>query len=68
MTLPCCGTRVLAAHPGEEVEINPELREELQEFIYSLFAQYPGVNVQVGDIRPRQVALDHNQACRGAIT
>ena len=60
--------KVLAAMEQEEVAISPGLREELSEFIYAVFAKYPGVNVQVGEIRPLQDALDHIQASRAAIT
>jgi inorganic pyrophosphatase len=60
--------KILAAMEQDEVSISPGLREELSEFIYAVFAQYPGVNVQVGEIRSLQAALDHIQASRAAIT
>jgi len=53
--------KVLAAMPGENVELNGGLLKELQDFIYTVFAEFPGVHVQVGRILPREAALDHIQ-------
>jgi len=58
--------KVLAALPGQEVEIGQELLEELRDFIHAVFAQFPDVRVRVGRILPREAALDHVQACRDA--
>jgi len=53
--------KVLAALPGQQVEITTELLRELQGFIYAIFAQYPEVNVRVGIIQPKEAALRHIQ-------
>ena len=51
--------KVLAALPGQEVELGPELLEELQEFIYDLFSAYPEMEIRVGPILSREAALQH---------
>jgi len=53
--------KVLAALPGQEVVLSQELLLELQEFIYAIFAEYPGMDVQVGPILSREAALDYLQ-------
>jgi inorganic pyrophosphatase len=53
--------KVLAALPGEAVEAGPELFEELPDFIYAVFAQFPEVSISIGRILPREVALQHIQ-------
>jgi inorganic pyrophosphatase len=53
--------KVLAAVPGQKPESNQALLQELQEFIYAVFAQFPEVRVQVGRILPREAALQHIQ-------
>src|SRR5262245_47644795 len=53
--------KVLAALPGQEVVLGRELLLELQEFIYAIFAEYPGMDVQVGPILSREAALDYLQ-------
>jgi inorganic pyrophosphatase len=58
--------KVLAALPSQEVEIGPGLLQELRDFIYDVFRQYPDVRVRVGDILPREAALHHIQACQEA--
>jgi hypothetical protein len=50
--------KVLAALPGQAVTTGPELLQELQEFIYAIFARDP---VRVGPILPREAALAHLQ-------
>ena len=55
--------KVLAALPGQEVEIGQVLLQELRDFIYAVFAQYPDVGVLVGDILPREAALHYIQEC-----
>jgi inorganic pyrophosphatase len=55
--------KVLAALPGQEVELGQALLQELRDFIYSVFAQYPDVSVRVGDILPREAARRYIQAC-----
>ena len=58
--------KVLAAMPGQDVEVGQGLLQELRDFIYAVFAQFPDVSVQVGGILPREAALHHIQACREA--
>jgi len=58
--------KVLAALPGQAVEIGEGLLQELRDFIYAVFAQFPDVCVKVGRILSREAALHHIQACREA--
>ena len=58
--------KVLAALPGQEVEVGPGLQQELRDFIVAGFAQFPEVGVQVGRILSREAALQHIQVCRAA--
>ena len=58
--------KVLAAIPGRDVEVGPELLQELRDFIYAVFARFPDVYVRVGRILPREAALHHIQAFRDA--
>ena len=51
--------KVLAAIPGQGVELSQGLLEELRDFIYAVFAQYPEARVSVGRILPREAALHH---------
>jgi inorganic pyrophosphatase len=53
--------KILAVLPGQEAALGPELLQELQEFIYAIFAKAPDMKVRVGPILPRQAALDHLQ-------
>ena len=53
--------KVLAALPGEAVEAGPELLEELRDFIYAVFAGFPGVSICIGRILSREEALSHIQ-------
>ena len=56
----------LAALLGQEVEVGPGLLQELQDFIYAVFAPFPDVGVRVGRLLPREAALQHIHACREA--
>ena len=56
--------KVLAAMPGQDVETGAELLKELQDFIYSVFAQFQDIQVRVGPIQSRAVALNHIQKLR----
>ncbi len=58
--------KVLAALPGQKVELSQGLLQELQDFIYMIFAKFPEVHVSVGPILPREAALHHIQAFRHA--
>ena len=53
--------KILAALPGQEVSLSPALYQELQDFIYALFAEYPQAHVRVGPLLPRQAALRYLQ-------
>jgi inorganic pyrophosphatase len=53
--------KVLAAMPSQDVVLGPELLQELQGFIYSIFAKYPDMEVRVGPILSREAALDYLQ-------
>ena len=56
--------KVLAALPGEAVEIGAELLAELRDFIYAVFAQFPEVSIRIGRILPREEALSHIHEAR----
>ena len=58
--------KVLAAMPGQEVEVGQALEQELRDFIYAVFRSFPDVRVYVGDILPREAALHHIQVNREA--
>jgi inorganic pyrophosphatase len=58
--------KVLAAMPGQAVEVGQGLLQELRDFIYTVFTQFPDVCVRVGRMLPREAALHHIQACREA--
>ena len=58
--------KVLAALPGQEVEVGQGLLQELRDFIYAVFAPFPDVCVRVGRLLPCEAALPHIQACREA--
>jgi inorganic pyrophosphatase len=53
--------KVLAAIPGETVEVSAELLAELRDFIYAVFAHFPEVSISIGRILPREAALHHIQ-------
>lgn len=53
--------KVLAAIPGQNVVLGQELLQELQDFIYAIFARYPDMQVRVGPILSREAALHHLQ-------
>lgn len=58
--------KVLAALPGQDVDLGQGLLQELRDFISAVFAQFPDVSVQVRRLLPRKAALQHIQACREA--
>lgn len=58
--------KVLAAPPGQNVELDHELHDLLREFIYNIFAQFPGAVVEVGRLLPKQAAIDHIREFRDA--
>jgi len=56
--------KVLAVMPGQDVGLDQGLLEELQDFIYAVFAEYPDMVVRVGPILPRAAALQYIQVHR----
>ena len=56
--------KVLAAVPGQDVVLGQEVVQELQDFIYAIFAKYPDMHVRVGPVLPREAALHHLQESR----
>lgn len=58
--------KVLAAIPGQDIELGQGLLMELRDFIYAIFTQFPKVRVSVGRILPREAALHHIQQFRDA--
>ena len=53
--------KILAALPSQDVVLGQELLQELQDFIYAIFANYPDMRVRVGPLLPREAALHHLQ-------
>lgn len=58
--------KVLAALPGQDVELGSELLVELQEFIFDIFSEYPEIEVRVGPILSREAALHHLEKLESA--
>ena len=56
--------KVLAALPGQTVEPDERLLKELRDFIYALMAPFPDVHISIGNILPREAALQHIQEFR----
>jgi inorganic pyrophosphatase len=56
--------KILATRPGQAAAAGQKLLQELQDFIYAVFAQFPDVDVRVGPILSRDEALQHIQAYR----
>jgi inorganic pyrophosphatase len=53
--------KVLAVLPGQDLIFGPELLQEFQEFISTIFAGYPDLEVRAGPILSREAALEHLQ-------
>ena len=58
--------KVLAAMPGQPVEVGQALRKELGDFIQAVFAEYPEVQVHIGRILPPEAARSYIQKFRNA--
>ena len=56
--------KVLAAMPGHQIELDKELLQKLQDFIYAVFSEFPDVTVRVGRLLPREAAVNHIQMCQ----
>ena len=56
--------KILAALPGQEEVVNETLLQELQAFIYAIFARFPDINIRVGPLLPQEAALDYLRAHR----
>jgi inorganic pyrophosphatase len=54
--------KVLAALPGQRVDLNPELLGEMRAFISALNVSSPDWDVRVGRIRSREEALNYIQS------
>ena len=52
--------KILAALPGQAIELDREVVETLRDFIYTIFANFPGL-LKIGDLLPREKALEHIQ-------
>ena len=53
--------KILATLPGEVIELNQDVVEKLRNFIYDAFAKFPDGYITVGDLVPREKALEHIQ-------
>ena len=53
--------KILAALPGQDGLLGPGLLQELQEFIYAIFANVPNMNIRVRPLLSREAALEHLQ-------
>lgn len=51
--------KVLAVLPGENVSLDNGVHEKLKDFIYTIFTRFPEIEVRVGEILPKEAALDH---------
>jgi inorganic pyrophosphatase len=51
--------KVLAALPGQTVQLNQEFLEKLRNFIDGVTAKFPDVHITVGNILSREAALRH---------
>jgi len=62
--------KVITVPKGLSLDQFPDAIEEIRSFIYGIFARYPKIRVVIGDLLPRQAALDflaeHPAAGRGA--
>jgi inorganic pyrophosphatase len=56
--------KVLAALPGQTVELDERLLKELRDFIYALMAPFPDMHISIGNILPHEAALHHIQEFR----
>ena len=57
--------KVLAAMPDAGTSVSPALVRALRQFLTAVFAAYPGINVRVGPLLPREAAEAHiRQAVR----
>jgi len=50
--------KILAVPPGRALDEFPEAGRILRDFILGIFRKFPEVRVAVGDIRPREAALE----------
>ena len=58
--------KVLAAMPGQPVEVGQQLLKEIGDFIQAVFAEYPEVQVHVGRILPPEAARNYIEKFRNA--
>jgi inorganic pyrophosphatase len=53
--------KILAVLPGQNIELNQDVVKELRSFITAIFANAPDMHIKVGDLLPREKALEHIQ-------
>ena len=51
--------KILAVLPGEHIELNQEVVETLRNFIYTIFSSAPVSSIKIGELLPREQALQH---------
>ena len=51
--------KILAVLPGEHVELDQEVVETLRNFIYTIFSSAPVSYIKIGELLPREQALQH---------
>lgn len=50
--------KLISVLPGESTLVDSALRDRLAEFIVGIFRKFPEIEVSVGELQPRQAALD----------
>jgi len=56
--------KVLAVLPDQQVDLNKDVLNKIQDFIYAIFANFPDVHITVGNLLPREDALRHIEELR----
>jgi inorganic pyrophosphatase len=51
--------KVLAVLPDESVALTAQIHERIRDFIYTIFSEYPEVQIRVGEILSKQKAEEH---------
>jgi inorganic pyrophosphatase len=51
--------KVLAAIPGQDVDLGPGLYNELRNYIWAAFAHFSEAHITVGRLLPREAAIQH---------
>ena len=50
--------KLISVLPGESPSVDSSVRDCLAEFILGIFKKFPDIEVAVGELKPRQAALD----------